>query len=155
MLKFVFLFLVVLAVNGDTQNDTARTINLFPWLLNRPAFTGWGGVGGRPPYTAGGWGAWPPYTEGNTSWVPSDCRYRCRDPYGRLYCCESTTAYPMFHAYQTTKPGNCPSVHPQCPPVRGGPPRRCSQDRSCLGMDKCCYDSCLGHHVCKPPQYSG
>ncbi|CAL4096649.1 unnamed protein product [Meganyctiphanes norvegica] len=51
-----------------------------------------------------------------------------------------------------TKPGQCPAVRPSCPPTRfGQPPKPCSSDGGCVGVDKCCFDVCLQHHTCKPP----
>nr|AGU01545.1 antimicrobial peptide type 2 precursor IIc [Pandalus japonicus] len=77
------------------------------------------------------------------------CRYWCRTPEGQAYCCEGSQepAGPVG-----VKPGVCPPVRPTCPPVRSfGPPKTCSNDYSCGGINKCCYDRCLEEHVCKAP----
>merc|ERR1712002_87157 len=81
---------------------------------------------------------------------PASCRYWCRTPQGQAYCCEDGARPPSV---VTVKPGRCPPVRPTCPPVRnfGGPPQTCSNDGSCAGYDKCCFDTCLQEHVCKPP----
>merc|ERR1739842_247801 len=54
----------------------------------------------------------------------------------------------------TGKPGQCPAIRPQCPPSsrqNGQAPNGCTSDAQCAGSDKCCYDTCLTHHTCKPP----
>ncbi|CAL4070575.1 unnamed protein product, partial [Meganyctiphanes norvegica] len=77
------------------------------------------------------------------------CRYWCRTPQGQSYCCENSNQSTLL---PFTKPGQCPPVRPSCPPTRfGGPPRTCSNDSRCPGVDKCCFDTCLQEHVCKPP----
>ncbi|XP_076048425.1 uncharacterized protein LOC143029597 [Oratosquilla oratoria] len=80
------------------------------------------------------------------------CRYWCKTPEGAAYCCEGSNrpTGPL-----TVKPGFCPPVRPVCPPVRSfpGPPVTCSNDGSCGGADKCCFDRCLGEHVCKAPEH--
>ncbi|XP_066969321.1 uncharacterized PE-PGRS family protein PE_PGRS54-like [Macrobrachium rosenbergii] len=97
---------------------------------------GLGGIGG-----IGGIGAVRP---------PSDCRYWCRTPQGQAYCCESALEPQSFAG--VVKPGFCPPVRPVCPPVRNFlPPAPCSNDGACGGVDKCCFDTCLQQHVCKPP----
>merc|ERR1712168_1439018 len=85
----------------------------------------------------------------------STCRYWCKNPQGQAYCCENVNQAPS--PVVGTKRGTCPYVRPDCPPTRffGGPPRTCSNDSSCPGIDKCCYDTCLAEHVCKQPQYGG
>ncbi|XP_037772699.1 whey acidic protein-like, partial [Penaeus monodon] len=80
---------------------------------------------------------------------PSECRYWCKTPEGQAYCCETV------HEPETpvgTKPLNCPQVRPTCPRFHG-PPNTCSNDYKCAGLDKCCFDRCLGEHVCKPPSF--
>lgn len=61
----------------------------------------------------------------------------------------SSTALPPFG-----RPGCCPAVRPECPTTRVGPPETCSHDHACTRnpTDKCCFDRCLGRHVCKPAQ---
>ncbi|XP_063597669.1 uncharacterized protein LOC134774237 [Penaeus indicus] len=78
------------------------------------------------------------------------CRYWCKTPQNQAYCCEDESD----HVSQPfVKPGSCPPVRPQCPPVRSGfrPPNQCSNDSRCPGHEKCCYDTCLEHHTCKAP----
>merc|ERR1712183_1027397 len=91
----------------------------------------------------GGAGTYPGGSSGS-------CRYWCRTPQGQAYCCEggNQPAAPVG-----VKPGRCPPVRPNCPPVRnfGGPPQTCSNDYRCHGNNKCCFDTCLQEHVCKPP----
>ncbi|XP_037772611.1 uncharacterized protein LOC119568230 [Penaeus monodon] len=80
---------------------------------------------------------------------PSECRYWCKTPEGQAYCCETV------HEPETpvgTKPLDCPQVRPTCPRFHG-PPNTCSNDYKCAGLDKCCFDRCLGEHVCKPPSF--
>nr|QOL09964.1 type IIa crustin cruIIa-10 [Penaeus vannamei] len=82
------------------------------------------------------------------------CRYWCRTNFGQYYCCEGGGSNNGH--YPVVKPGRCPPVRPQCPPVRTfRPPSTCSSDSSCGGSDKCCYDTCLRHHTCKPPNFYG
>ena len=96
-----------------------------------------GGFGGS---LGGGYGGAAP---------SSGCRYWCRTPQGQAYCCEGSNQQQSFVG---VKPGQCPPVRPVCPPTRSfGPPRTCSNDGSCGGIDKCCFDTCLQEHVCKPP----
>merc|ERR1712121_202795 len=79
----------------------------------------------------------------------ASCRRWCRTPQGQAYCCEGANE-PISAA--VTKQGQCPPVRPSCPPTRfGQPPRTCSSDGGCAGYDKCCFDTCLQHHTCKPP----
>merc|ERR1711942_503457 len=88
--------------------------------------------------------------------VTGGCRYWCRTPFGQRYCCEnSNQGQGGFLPF--TKPGQCPPVRPSCPPTRNfiGPPQTCSSDSRCPGVDKCCFDTCLQEHVCKPPQGFG
>ncbi|XP_071552780.1 uncharacterized protein [Panulirus ornatus] len=87
------------------------------------------------------------YGSGSSS---GSCRYWCRTPTRQYYCCEGGDE-PSSHP--TVKPGRCPPVRPQCPRVGVSfrPPTTCSHDSKCPGSEKCCYDTCLGHHTCKPP----
>lgn len=76
----------------------------------------------------------------------SRCRYTCRRSTGQLYCCDDGT-----------NRGGPPEIHGgQCPPARllcpnGDFFRRCAHDGQCSASDKCCYDACANHHVCKSP----
>merc|ERR1712142_933421 len=86
---------------------------------------------------------------GNVGGGSASCRRWCRTPQGQAYCCEGANE-PISAA--VTKQGQCPPVRPSCPPTRfGQPPRTCSSDGGCAGLDKCCFDTCLQHHTCKPP----
>merc|ERR1712212_684242 len=79
----------------------------------------------------------------------SSCRRWNRTPQGQAYCAEGANE-PLTAAI--TKQGQCPPVRPSCPPTRNfGPPRTCSSDGACPNFDKCCFDTCLQHHTCKPP----
>nr|XP_027209440.1 elastin-like [Penaeus vannamei]XP_027209441.1 elastin-like [Penaeus vannamei] len=80
---------------------------------------------------------------------PSTCRYWCRTPEGQAYCCENINQ--PQSAAGVVKPGFCPPVRPVCPLRSFQPPFTCSNDGACGGIDKCCFDRCLGEHVCKPP----
>ncbi|XP_063841531.1 acanthoscurrin-1-like [Scylla paramamosain] len=81
---------------------------------------------------------------------PSTCRYWCKTPQGQAYCCEDSSQAPSFAG--VVKPGVCPPVRPVCPNTRSfQPPATCSNDGGCGGYDKCCFDTCLQEHVCKPP----
>ncbi|XP_076030887.1 uncharacterized protein LOC143019073 [Oratosquilla oratoria] len=99
-------------------------------------------IGGVSPGLAGGLGSVVAPTSG--------CRYWCRTPEGAAYCCENVNQPTNPIATQVVKPGQCPPVRPVCPRV-SGPPVTCSNDGACGGVDKCCFDRCLGEHVCKPP----
>ncbi|XP_063615092.1 uncharacterized protein LOC134788159 [Penaeus indicus] len=60
----------------------------------------------------------------------------------QAYCCETV------HEPETpvcTKPLNCPQVRPTCQRFHGSP-TTCSNDYKCVGLDKCCFDRCLGEH---------
>lgn len=85
--------------------------------------------------------------------VSGGCRFWCRTPKNQVYCCEDANA-PQNPV--GVKAGVCPAARPACPPTRSlGPPPPCSNDGSCVGVDKCCYDTCLKEHTCKPPQGFG
>merc|ERR1711970_341283 len=91
-----------------------------------------GGRPVRPPVVQPGFGGGNPGIGGP---VTGGCRYWCRTPQGQAYCCENS------------------NQAASCPPTRNffGPPQTCSNDSRCLGVDKCCFDTCLQEHVCKPP----
>ncbi|XP_068244841.1 uncharacterized protein [Palaemon carinicauda] len=117
--------------------------------------TGLGGFGGGFGVNQGFGGVNPGFVNPGFGSVapPSTCRYWCRTPQGQAYCCENINQPQSFVG---VKPGFCPPVRPVCPPVRSfQPPVTCSNDGSCGGVDKCCFDTCLQEHVCKPPQGFG
>ncbi|XP_069993244.1 dnaJ homolog subfamily C member 7 homolog [Penaeus vannamei] len=111
---------------------------------------GSGGFGsggfGSGGYGSGGFGSGYGSSGGYGS---SSCRYWCRTPYNQYYCCENSNQGPSNVAVH---PGRCPHVRPTCPDVRSLAPRSCSSDGGCGWQEKCCFDTCLGHHVCKPAQ---
>ncbi|XP_066968457.1 elastin-like [Macrobrachium rosenbergii] len=82
------------------------------------------------------------------------CKYWCRTPQQQAYCCDQGNNGGRFPG---VRPGYCPPVRPACPPTRfGGPPITCAHDNDCASFsDKCCFDTCLEHHVCKPAQGFG
>ncbi|KAG7172931.1 putative crustin-like antimicrobial peptide 17 [Homarus americanus] len=83
--------------------------------------------------------------------APASCRYWCKTPENRVFCCEDerTAPDPVI-----TKIGGCPPVRDVCPPVRVFTgPQTCAHDGNCPGDDKCCFDRCLEETVCKPPNY--
>merc|ERR1712106_1190468 len=105
------------------------------------------GFGGGRPVVQPGFGGG---NQGFGGQVTGGCRYWCRTPQGQAYCCENSN---QAASLPFTKPGQCPPVRPSCPPTRnfGRPPQTCSNDSRCPGVDKCCFDTCLQEHVCKPP----
>ncbi|XP_042868304.1 glycine-rich protein 2-like [Penaeus japonicus] len=125
------------------------------------AFGGFGGgliSGGRPVpggFGTGGFGS-AGFGSGNFGGLSggyggsSSCRYWCRTPSNQYYCCGNTGQSSNIVAVHR---GRCPQVRPFCPGTRNGAPRPCSNDGTCSRLDKCCYDICLGQHVCKPAQY--
>nr|XP_027235946.1 keratin, type II cytoskeletal 1-like [Penaeus vannamei] len=106
---------------------------------------GFGGHGGGSVAIVGG-GSGGGYGGGSGA----SCRAWCKTPQNQAYCCEDSSE-PI--TIPVVKPGSCPPVRPQCPPVRSGyrPPNQCSNDSKCPGYEKCCYDTCLKHHTCKAP----
>ncbi|XP_037093966.1 uncharacterized protein LOC119113845 [Pollicipes pollicipes] len=78
----------------------------------------------------------------------ADCRYWCRDPFGRFYCCQTAAAPPADHR------GQCPPPRLVCPSSTTflARPQPCASDKHCGLSDKCCYDACLQQHVCKPAE---
>ncbi|XP_069993245.1 uncharacterized protein [Penaeus vannamei] len=107
---------------------------------------GFGGGGfGNAGFGSGGFGG----LSGGYGGGSSSCRYWCRTPLNQYYCCGNTGQSSNLVAVHR---GRCPQVRPYCPGTRDGPPRPCSNDGDCSWLDKCCYDTCLGQHVCKPAQ---
>ncbi|XP_063602414.1 probable glycoprotein hormone G-protein coupled receptor [Penaeus indicus] len=111
-------------------------------------FPGGGGFGGGGFPGGGGFGGGG-FPGGG---LQAQCRYWCRTPEGQAYCCEGAQ---QPQRPVGTKFGQCPPVRPTCPQTRFGPPQTCSNDYNCAGRDKCCFDRCLGEHVCKPPSSFG
>lgn len=112
---------------------------------------GVGGLGGLAGVHAGLGGA------GASAARPATCRYWCRTPEGKAYCCENANQAPKPDiASQVVKAGQCPPVRAECPlRIFGGPPEPCSKHGDCNGIDRCCFDRCLNEHVCKAPQGYG
>lgn len=125
-------------------------VNTLPALIGgRPGGGGGGGYNGGGGGFNGGGGGYNGNNGGvgNYGGGGSDtCRYWCKTDLGAYYCCENGRKQPGIIA---TKPGSCPPVRATCPRFR--PPTTCSNDGSCRGIDKCCFDKCLGEHVCKAP----
>ncbi|XP_076048647.1 uncharacterized protein LOC143029692 [Oratosquilla oratoria] len=79
------------------------------------------------------------------------CRYWCKHGLDKekFYCCEDSHKPPS--PVGVKKNFKCPDPRPECPhSPRVGPPATCSNDFNCHGTAKCCWDTCLGEHVCKP-----
>ncbi|KAL7642308.1 UNVERIFIED_CONTAM: hypothetical protein RMT77_006869 [Armadillidium vulgare] len=77
------------------------------------------------------------------------CRYWCKNQRSQFYCCEydDQRLGPVGEKW-----GYCPPLRPSCPGLtRSARPRICSNDYSCPGVDKCCFDVCLEVSVCKAP----
>ncbi|CAL4171739.1 unnamed protein product [Meganyctiphanes norvegica] len=146
----IVLCLAVLGLAVGQQQNT-RIFGLGNLLggitssINRPTGGGFGGGG----FGGGGFGG------GNIGGGSSGCRYFCQTPQRQYYCCEQPgqSLGGGGGGFNSVKPGQCPPVRPQCPPTRGfRPPSQCSSDSRCPGREKCCYDTCLRHQTCKPPQ---
>ena len=89
----------------------------------------------------------PPIPGGGYGGVSDTCRYWCKTNVGKYYCCEGGL---QPEGLVGTKPGECVPARPSCPRFRA--PQICSNDGACAGIDKCCFDTCLQEHVCKPPK---
>ncbi|KAK7078796.1 hypothetical protein SK128_013928 [Halocaridina rubra] len=109
--------------------------------------------------TGGGFGG-VTAVSGNNRFTGRGCRYFCKGPHGRYVCCEipgqSLGQTPInvhsvgFGFFGVIKPGYCPPIRPVCPGLKQFPVP-CTSDVQCAGLDKCCFDTCLEHHTCKPP----
>ena len=135
----VYIFLLAVCAISEAQRQSGSSQRFFGSGIGNIFGGGFGGLGGG----FGGFG-------GNTGFNrPASCRYWCRTPQGQVYCCEGANQQQSFVGF---KPGRCPPVRPVCPPTRNfGPPSSCSNDGSCAGVDKCCFDTCLQQHTCKAP----
>ena len=75
--------------------------------------------------------------------IDKTCKKFCKAPQqyfgGQYLCCDERTV------------GKCPAVRAQCPNhIRGLGPVCCFVDSQCKRpTEKCCYDTCLKHKVCK------
>ncbi|XP_063611456.1 uncharacterized protein LOC134785105 [Penaeus indicus] len=144
--KLVLLCCLLVAVSGQ-RGGRRRQGRFFQGGGFHGGFPG-GGVFPGGGFPGGGFpgGSFP------GSSFPAQCRYWCRTPEGQAYCCEGAQ---QPQRPVGTKFGRCPPVRPTCPQTRFGPPQTCSNDYNCAGRDKCCFDRCLGEHVCKPPSSFG
>ena len=154
-MKFgIILILVVASYSSAFPNEKkgGDKRGLFPSRPNVVGVNnhGHGSFGNRPTFGSGLGGIHQQQHGGYNNGRPSSgCRYWCRTPQGQAYCCENNNQRPTGVGL---KPGQCPPVRPACPPTRSfGPPQTCSNDYSCGGNDKCCFDTCLQEHVCKAP----
>ncbi|KAK1130690.1 hypothetical protein K0M31_018804 [Melipona bicolor] len=107
------------------------------------------------------------------------CRYWCRTIDHRYYCCPSGKAkswleyiwhfflYPLMIAVEPPLIEFAwPEIYVReeepekhCPPLRAHcartydwlspPPILCNDDKDCDKWEKCCYDICLEHKICK------
>nr|XP_027227946.1 cold and drought-regulated protein CORA-like [Penaeus vannamei] len=80
------------------------------------------------------------------------CKVWCRGPNNKRYCCGRDVSQGQGN-YPVVRSGSCPAVRASCPPTHlgGSQPNACAHDGQCLSpADKCCFDVCLGHQVCKP-----
>ncbi|KAF2364014.1 hypothetical protein FHG87_005227 [Trinorchestia longiramus] len=79
--------------------------------------------------------------------IDATCQKFCKAPQqywgGKYVCCDDRPAF-------------CPPVRKECPRFGGKGPVCCFVDSQCqIPTDKCCYDTCLGHKVCKPAGKQG
>jgi len=85
------------------------------------------------------------------------CSFWCKNPKGQVYCCQEGVNTDPVHTHL----GSCPTFREVCPAhaqsfdegasgARRPPSQVCAQDGQCRKTEKCCYDSCLEHHACKP-----
>nr|XP_045603160.1 translation initiation factor IF-2-like isoform X1 [Procambarus clarkii] len=81
---------------------------------------------------------------------PATCRYWCKTPEGKNYCCETNDQHPS-EPLGYGKVGICPIVRAECTRFGIVGPQTCAHDDACYGADKCCFDRCLEEHVCKTP----
>ncbi|KAK8732790.1 hypothetical protein OTU49_006928 [Cherax quadricarinatus] len=77
------------------------------------------------------------------------CSYYCIKPEGpnkgASYCC-SPPHVPLLP--EQKHPGRCPPPLKEC--TRGFIPKICPHDGHCPYGQKCCFDTCLDLHTCKP-----
>ncbi|XP_068230642.1 uncharacterized protein [Palaemon carinicauda] len=138
--------------SSSSSSSNSGNTRIFGSLLGGGFGGGLGGGFGGGGFGGGGFGGGG-FGGGGFGGASGTCRYWCRTPQGQAYCCENNN---RPQGPVGVKPGYCPPVRPVCPPVRNfAPPQTCSNDYRCGGIDKCCYDTCLQEHVCKPPQGSG
>jgi len=84
----------------------------------------------------------PSFNEGCSRW--------CRTPSDEVYCCHEG-AIDEYDNQPFKRQGRCPRPRPSCVNAFNfGSPQVCSDDSECGFKQKCCYDTCLEHHTCKP-----
>uniref|UniRef100_A0A6A7FP29 Glycine-rich cell wall structural protein 1-like n=1 Tax=Hirondellea gigas TaxID=1518452 RepID=A0A6A7FP29_9CRUS len=79
--------------------------------------------------------------------IDSTCEKWCKAPQqywgGSYICCDD-------------RPAVCPPIRVTCPRFGGVGPVCCFVDSQCqIPTDKCCFDKCLGHKVCKSAYKQG
>ncbi|XP_069950706.1 uncharacterized protein [Cherax quadricarinatus] len=88
----------------------------------------------------------PIHTRPDTKNLPP-CQYQCTRPEGNLkgttYCCGPD--YPLMR--EENHAGRCPKQRPCSHDSR---PHMCPHDGFCPRDHKCCFDTCLEYHTCKP-----
>ncbi|XP_076048584.1 uncharacterized protein LOC143029659 [Oratosquilla oratoria] len=73
------------------------------------------------------------------------CRHWCSD--GEIfYCCQEEHKPPGPEKVKLNF--SCPPPEIKC--LGSGHTDSCIDDSNCQGNDKCCWNSCLGSHVCMP-----
>nr|XP_053657204.1 uncharacterized protein LOC128706255 isoform X1 [Cherax quadricarinatus] len=80
------------------------------------------------------------------------CNYYCRKPAGPhrgdFYCC-GPESLPIIR--EQRHPGRCPPALTTCTSRRAfAAPPVCPHDGHCPRAQKCCFDTCLDYHTCKP-----
>nr|XP_045614707.1 uncharacterized protein LOC123768291 isoform X2 [Procambarus clarkii] len=86
---------------------------------------------------------------------PDGCNYYCRKPAGpnkgENYCC-GPEGLPIKREQHHR--GSCAPPLKQCTGrfAAFAKPRLCPHDGHCSRDEKCCFDTCLDHHTCKPAQ---
>ena len=76
------------------------------------------------------------------------CKSWCLTSSNKYFCCTR----PM-KATVRMKPGKCPPSKFFCPTVTSPSSNSCSDDYTCGGGSKCCYDNCLKHKTCMKANY--
>nr|ABP88043.1 Pl-crustin 2 [Pacifastacus leniusculus] len=84
---------------------------------------------------------------------PEGCNYYCKKPEGpnkgSNYCC-GPEYIPLKR--EEKHAGNCPPPLKECTRFPR-PPQVCPHDGHCPYNQKCCFDTCLDIHTCKPAHF--